>query len=151
MTPAADDDLPEALPKTQTATMTILWAALTGACLMMGAVAVLIGADVPAAAPEVRAVMLPVFAVIALINFSISLFGGSLLARVAPRFLTLMLVRWALAESVAVLGVTLAMLGIDLSIALTFCGLGALGVLLQPASAATYERFRRDVLAARRR
>lgn len=147
----ASETLPETLPKGQATVLTIQWVAMIGACAAMTGVAAFVGPEAAAASdPEAAALMLPLLGALGLGALGVSLFAGGPLARAMPAFLTWMILRWALTESVTVFGLVMAFTGVDLQLALAFCALGALGLLLQPANAAAYERYRRDRLAARR-
>lgn len=144
-------ELPETLPKGQAMVLRIQWIAMFAACAVMTGIGVFIGPEVAATSdPAASAMMLPILSVLGLGALAVSLFGAAPLARVVAAFLPWMILRWALAESVAVFGLVLIFLGADLPIGVAFGALGALGILAQPANAAAYERFRREHQAARR-
>jgi hypothetical protein len=114
-------------------TLWIIWSALLVSVLMYGAIGVyvpVVGAEMPS---ETVKMLTQIFALMAFTNLGL-VFGlrGLFAKRLA--YVAYAIVRWAMCEAVALLGLVLHFMGGSLQIMAAFCGASAFAmVLLRPS------------------
>jgi len=119
----------------------ILWAALLASIVVYALVANNFRPEAPAEAADLG-VITAVIAATAAGTLVASAIVPRLLARQGAPYITFCILRWALAESVAVFGLVLTFMGALPRVGHAFFAVSALAILLQPPGGRDLERFR---------
>jgi len=147
--PSEDRRFPIELLPGQLMIMRILWGAFIATQALFAFVFVL--GQPPEMDAEQAMAMLPIFAALSLMMAGGSLFGAPIIAaRTAMDFTTMTLLRFALAESIGIFGLTLGFMGVDGAYVFPFMVAGAAVILVQVPNQTNYQRYRKDVLRQRR-
>lgn len=118
----------------------ILWGALLMSIGIYAGVATFIRQS--GGAPEPPApILLPVLAFVALGNSMFALVGVRRITAASGNYTTYAILRWALAESVAIFGLVLALVGFPLAAGYAFIGWAAFLMVLMFPSDADFRRF----------
>lgn len=124
----------------QVPTARILWAALLASIVVYALVAANVRPDAP---PEADLdVLTAIFAAAAASTLVASALVSRALVRQGAPYVTYCVLRWALAESVAVFGLVLTFMGASPRVGHAFFAVSALAILLQPPGGRDLERFR---------